>query len=197
MHQKEFNNLFLKSLSDKLNKTSNKEIMPTDVDFNIDLIKTNSNNNNASECFDIIYSSYLIPHITCSVTRLTRRSHTLIDNVMSNVILEDAILGNFVNTISDHLGKFLIKPYQSIISNSKPEFSKETSANSCKSNFLSDFKKRNWKSLFSQHKQDVKLSTKIFLDKITHLVYMDAPITKLSIKEKKNLETSQLRKEIL
>ena len=122
MHQKEFNNLFLKSLSDKLNKTNNKEIMLTDVDFNIDLIKTNSNNNNASEFFDIIYSSYLIPHITSSVTRLTSRSHTLIDNIMNNVVLEDAILGNFVNTISDHLGKFLIKPYQSIISNSKPEF---------------------------------------------------------------------------
>ena len=116
MHPKEFNNLFLKSLTNKLNKENNKEIILLG-DFNIDLIKTNSNNN-APEFLDIIYSSYLIPHIT-SPTRLTGRSHTLIDNIMSNVITEDAISGNIINTIPDHLGQFLILPYHSITSNSK------------------------------------------------------------------------------
>ena len=108
MHQKEFNNFFLKSLTNKLNKESNKEILLLD-DFNIDLIKTNSINN-ASEFLDIIYSSYLIPYIT-SPTGLTSRSHSLIDNIISNVITEDAISGNIINTISDHLGQFLILPY--------------------------------------------------------------------------------------
>ena len=114
IHPKEFNNLFLKSLTNKLNKESNKEIILLG-DFNIDLIKTNS-----SEFLDIIYSSYLIPHIT-SPTRLTSRSHTLIDNIISNVITEDAISENIINTISDHLDQFLILPYHSIASNSKRE----------------------------------------------------------------------------
>ena len=70
-------------------------ILPRIVgDFNIDLIKANSRNN-ASKFLDIIYSNYLIPHIT-SPTRLTNRSHTLIDNVMSNVITEDAYSGNII-----------------------------------------------------------------------------------------------------
>ena len=78
-------------------------------DFNIDLNKTNLNNN-ASEFLDITYSSYLTPHITSS-TRLKSRSHTLIDNIMSNVIIEVAISGNTTNTVSDHLGQFLILAY--------------------------------------------------------------------------------------
>ena len=118
MHPQEFNSLFLKSLTNKLSKESNKEIILLG-DFNIDLIKTNTNNN-ASEFLDIIYSSYLIPHIT-SPTRLTSRSHTLIDNTISNVITEDTISGNIINKISDHLGQFLILPYHSITSNSKQE----------------------------------------------------------------------------
>ena len=117
MHPQEFNSLFLKSLTNKLSKESNKEIILLG-DFNIDLIKTNTNNN-ASEFLDIIYSSYLIPHITCS-TRLTNRIHTLIDNIISNVITEDTISRN-INTMSDHLGQFLILPYHSITSNSKQE----------------------------------------------------------------------------
>ena len=118
MHPQEFNSLFLKSLTNKLSKESNKKIIILG-DFNIDLIKTNTNNN-ASEFLDIIYSSYLIPHIT-SPTRLTSRSHTLIDNTISNVITEDTISGNIINKISDHLGQFLILPYHSITSNSKQE----------------------------------------------------------------------------
>ena len=117
MHPQEFNSLFLKSLTNKLSKESNKKIIILG-DFNIDLIKTNTNNN-ASEFLDIIYSSYLIPHITCS-TRLTNRIHTLIDNIISNVITEDTISRN-INTMSDHLGQFLILPYHSITSNSKQE----------------------------------------------------------------------------
>ena len=44
MHLKEFNNLVLKYLTDKLNKGNNKEIILLG-DFSIDLIKTNSNKN--------------------------------------------------------------------------------------------------------------------------------------------------------
>ena len=61
-----------------------------------------------------------------SSTRLTSRSHTLIDNIASNVIIEDAISWNIVNTISNHLSQFLILPHYSITPNSTPEVFKET-----------------------------------------------------------------------
>ena len=75
-------------------------------DFNIDLIKSNSNAN-ASEVLGVIYSSNLLLHIT-SPTWLTSRSHTPIDDILSN-INEECTSGN-INTISDHLGQFLITP---------------------------------------------------------------------------------------
>ena len=190
----EFNSLSLKSLTNKLSKESNKEILLLG-DVNIDLIKTNTNNN-ASEFLDIIYSGYLIPHIT-SPTRLASRSHTLIDNIISNVIPEDTISGNIINTISDHLGQFLILPYHSVTWNSKQEILHRNFKNFSKNFFLSDLKKINWESLFSQHKQGVNIFYKLFLDKITHLVNIHAPITKLSIKEKKELEKPPLIKGIL
>ena len=77
------------------------------------------------EFLDIIYSSYLILHIT-SPTRLTGRSHTLIDNIMSNVITEVAISEKIIHKISDYFGQFLILPYHSITSNSKQEFLQKT-----------------------------------------------------------------------
>ena len=82
MHPKEFNDLFLKSLTERFTKKNNKEVILLG-DFNIDLIKSNSNAN-ALEFLDVIYSSNLLPHIT-SPTHLTSRSHTLIDNIISNI----------------------------------------------------------------------------------------------------------------
>ena len=161
MHPKELKNIFLKPRTSKLNKESNKEIILLG-DVNTGLIKTNSNNN-ASEFLYIIYSSYLIPRIA-SPTRLTDRSYTIIDNIMNNVTTEDAISGNIINIISDHLGQFLILPYHSITSSSKREILQRNFKKFSKNN-LSDLKKINWESLFPQDKQDVSLSYQLFLVK--------------------------------
>ena len=117
MYPKEFNDLFLKSLRERLTKENNKEVILLG-DFNIDLIKSNLNAN-ASEFFDVIYTSNLLPHIT-SPTRLTSRSQTLIDNIFSNINGE-CTSGNIINTISDHLGQFLVIPNCSYSYNSKKE----------------------------------------------------------------------------
>ena len=121
MHPRECNDLFLKSLTERLTKEYNKEVILLG-DFNTDLIKLNSKAN-ASEFLDIICCSNLLPHIT-SPTRLTSKSHTL-----------------------------------------------------CK--------------------QDVDLSYKKFLDKITKLRDIHAPVKKLSHKEKKSLSKPWLTKGIL
>ena len=100
----QFKGLFLKSLTERLTKKINKEVLLLG-DFNIDLIKSNSIAN-AWEFLDVIYSSNLLPHTT-SPTWLTSRSHTLIENIFSD-INEECTSGNTINTISDHLGQFLI-----------------------------------------------------------------------------------------
>ena len=163
-------------------------------DFNIDLIKSNSNAN-ASEFLDVIYSSNLLPHIT-SPTQLTSRSHTLIDNIFSN-INEECTSGNIINTISDHLGQFLIIPNCSYSYNSKKEIFQRNFKNFKEQNFLSDLKKIDWDTVFSDCKQDVDLSYKKFLDKITKLLDIHAPVKKLSHKEKKSLSKPWLTKGIL
>ena len=137
MHPKEFNDLLLKSLTERLTKENNKEVILLG-DFNIDLINSNSNDN-ASEFLDVIYSSNLLPHIT-SPTQLTSRSHTLIDNIFSN-INEECTSGNIINTISDHLGQFLIIPNCSYSYNSKKEIFQRNFKNFKEQNFLSDLKK--------------------------------------------------------
>ena len=82
MHPKESNDLLLKSLTERLTEENNKEAILLGV-FNIDLIKSNSDAN-ASEFLDVIYSSNLLLHIA-SPPQLTSRSHTLIDNIFSNI----------------------------------------------------------------------------------------------------------------
>ena len=62
---------------------------------------------------------------TLRLTRLTSRSRTLIDNIMSNVITEGALSGNIINTISDHLGEFIILQYYCITSNKMRNFPKK------------------------------------------------------------------------
>ena len=193
MHPKEFNDLFLKSLTKRLTKENKKEVILLG-DFNIDLIKSNSNAN-ASEFLDVIYSSNLLPHIT-SPTQLTSRSHTLIDNIFSN-INEECTSGNIINTISDHLGQFLIIPNRSYSYNSKKEIFQRNFKNFKEQNFLSDLKKIDWDTVFSDCKQDVDLSYKKFLDKITKLLDIHAPVKKLSHKEKKSLSKPWLTKGIL
>ena len=99
MHSKELNNLFIKSLTERLSKVNNKEVILLQ-DFNIDLIKSNSDAN-GSKFLGGIYSSNRFFHIT-SVCRLTSKNHTHIYNISN--INEESTLGNLINTISDYLG---------------------------------------------------------------------------------------------
>ena len=59
IHPKEFNNLFLKFLTDNLNKENIKEVLLLG-DFNIDLIKTNSNKRSNKHFNNCSYSLFFI-----------------------------------------------------------------------------------------------------------------------------------------
>ena len=103
MEVNEFNSLFLTTLSKNLLSEKNKEIALMG-DFNIDLLKYEKDHNTA-DFLDQMYSASLVPHIT-SPTRITSHSRTLIDNIFSMDISENAISGNIVSSISDYLPNF-------------------------------------------------------------------------------------------
>ena len=75
-------------------------------DFNVNLLNYNEHNQ-TNEFLDSLASNSFIPLIL-QPTRITSHSNTLIDNIFSNVIDPDIILGNLTATISDHLPQFAI-----------------------------------------------------------------------------------------
>ena len=77
-------------------------------DFNVNLLNYNEHNE-TNEFLDFVASNSFIP-LVLQPTRITSHSNTLIDNIFSNVIDPDIILGNLTATISDHLPQFAIIP---------------------------------------------------------------------------------------
>ena len=80
MQQSEFNDEYLKLLSEKL-ISENKEYILLG-DFNIDRLKCDSNKN-VSDFLDTIYSTNLLPNIT-SPTGLTSQSQTLTNKYLTD-----------------------------------------------------------------------------------------------------------------
>ena len=98
-----FNNYFLNPILEKIG-TENKEVML--LDFNIDLLKVEQENNN-NNFLDILGSSMFLPQIILP-TRVCEKSQTLIDNIFINSCNYKCISGNLTVKISDHLIQFLI-----------------------------------------------------------------------------------------
>ena len=71
---------------------------------------------NATGFLDQMYSTSLVPHITS--TWIITHSRTLIDNIFSkNTISENAMSGNIVTSISDHLAQFIFLPTDQLKTN--------------------------------------------------------------------------------
>lgn len=112
-------------------------------DFNIDML--NPNNHKLTENFiNTIYSLNLYPKIT-RPTRITTHSATLIDNILTNEIFNDAI-----SDISDHLPVFTVfgsdcKPHQEPLSKFK-RLRSEESLNV----FKNDLFVQNWDGVYDK-----------------------------------------------
>ena len=76
--------------------------------FNIDLLNYDQHSP-TNEFPDSLSSRMLLPHIV-QPTRIRNNSKSLIDNIYSNVITPNNILGSLTATISNHLPQFLIAP---------------------------------------------------------------------------------------
>ena len=96
----------------KLNK-ENREIYICG-DFNINLLKYDEDIV-VQEFYNLMTSHGFIPQ-----TRITDSSMTLIDNIYSNMFLNNTFSGNIIIEITDHLLQFVS------IDNSKIEYNKST-----------------------------------------------------------------------
>ena len=177
MEVNEFNSLFLNTLSENLLSEKNKEIVLMG-DFNIDLLKYEKDHNTA-DFLDQMYSASLVPHIT-SPTRITSHSRTLIDNIFSMDISENAISGNNVTTISDHLAQFLFLPIDQFKTNNNKNIYQHNFKSFNQQIFLEDIQYLNWKNVLELEKKDVDYSFDKFFLIVETLLDIYAPIQKLT-----------------
>ena len=105
MKHDKFNNDFMNALLEKLT-SDNKPIITGD--FNLNLIKY-MQNTGVNQFLENILSNDFIPQITLP-TRITKKTATLIDNILTNSYKHNStyLSSNITTYISDHLPQFLI-----------------------------------------------------------------------------------------
>ena len=110
--------IFNEKINDILSKARGNKDIYICGDFNIDLLKHESNNG-TNNFLNILYSSGLYPLIV-KPTRITTHSYTLIDNIFTNNLCNENESGILINDISDHL------PIFSMIRNKSVNTTKDT-----------------------------------------------------------------------
>ena len=175
----EFNDYHLNELLHKLS-SENKSVILL-CDFNVDLMKYD-NHHSANEFLDSLSSHLFFPHIT-QPTRKRDTSKTLIDNIFSNTLIENAISGNLTATISDHLPQFIILP--NVFSNppsNKSNIYERDWSNFVQENFILDYFSVDWNSLINNDK-DVNISFNNFFKRINAILDKHAPLRKVTKKK--------------
>ena len=153
-------------------------------DFNIDLLKTETNDD-INNFYSILTSNLFVPHITLP-TRITSHSKTLIDNIFSNdPNFTQGVSGNFTFSISDHLPQFLSMPRQDHHPPRKHNIHKRNMKSLVKENLIADMLNTDWNEVLSTTKMDTNYSFEAFDEKINEIIDKHAPLKKLSKKEMK------------
>ena len=122
-----------------------------------------------------------LTHVT-QPTRIRDSSKTLIDNIFSNTLIENTILGNLPAAISDHLPQFIILP--NIFSNppSKKSNTYERDwSNFVQENFILNYFSVDRNSVINDDK-DVNLSFNNFFKRINAILDNHALLRKVTKK---------------
>ena len=135
-------------------------------DFNINLLNCESHPE-SNDFLLMLNSFFLLPYIL-EPTRITERSATLIDNIFANTYAMNAISGNLVSKISDHLPQFLIvdnlKVNYKVLNYYKNDFSKFD-----EEKFINDFSLLDWNNISSDY-MDANTKFDIFYDQISQFI---------------------------
>jgi len=187
MNPDDFNENYLRELMHKLAQEKSKNIYITG-DFNFNLLNS-SNNEETSEFFDLMMSSFLLPTILLP-TKINKGPDTLIDNIFSNQYNPDIISGNLTLPISDHLPSFCIfpKPNQNHLPKKHNMYKRDRKNFKDKEDFMlfrEDFLEINWFEKLEIEKNDVNYSFNSFYDEIEGLMDKYLPLKKVSKKDYK------------
>ena len=138
-------------------------------DFDVNLLNYNEHNQ-TNEFLDSLASNSFIPLIL-QPTRITSHYNTLIDNIFSNVLDPDIILGNLTATISDHLPQFAIIPsmFGNISGNKSNIHERDWSSKFDGENFILDYFSLDLEDLLKIDENNADSSTKIYLEEINML----------------------------
>ena len=128
----------------------------------------------------VLASNSFIPLIL-QPTRITSHSNILIDNIFSNVIDPDIILGNWTVSISDHLPQFAIiaNMFGNILGNKSNIYKRDWSKFD-QENFILDYFSVDWEDLLKIDELNADNSAKIYLDNINMLLDTYAPLKKIN-----------------
>ena len=193
MELKDFNVNYLDPLLDKLDEKKHAFLLG---DFNIDLMKNDSDTQTAN-FLDSITSNSFVPHII-HPTRITPHSKTLIDNIFSNSQnFSQAKSGNLTLSISDHLAQFLIIPLDVGYVPRKIYMYKRDTKNFDRENFFMDLISIDWPSLLRLDLENPDLSYSNYASTIGSLIDKYMPLKKRTQKEIKEQYKPWITKEIL
>ena len=148
-------------------------------DFNIDLLKYESNNK-YSEFLNTVTSHGFLPHIL-QPTRITDESSTIIDNIYGNNFEQDAISGNILVKFSDHFPQFLSINKENIKLKPNDVYLRDMS-NFDEKLFIDDISIQNWNA---NRYTDTNSKFNDFLWRVENCVDRHAPIKKLNRKQMK------------
>ena len=151
-------------------------------DFNINLLKYEKDHN-AADFLDQMYSTSLVPQ-TISPTRITSRSRTLIDNIFSTDISENAISGDIITSISDHLAQFLFLSIDQFKTNNSKNMYQSNFKSFNQQIFLKDIQNLNWNNVVELEKEEIDNSFNKFFLMIETLLGTNRKLTKAELKLK-------------
>ena len=162
-------------------------------DFNINLL--NCVNHPASESFlNMMNSNFLLPYVL-QPTRVTDRSATLIDNIFANTYNFNALSGNLVTKISDHLPQFLIiedlKVNYTSLNYYKHDYSRFN-----EEVFVEEVSHLDFSTVYNSN-LDTNCKFDVFYDQINSIFMKHVPYKKLSKKEVKLSSKPWITKQIL
>ena len=193
MELQDFNVNYLEPLMDKLNQ--DKHIF-LHGDFNVDLIKTESDKETAV-FFDNLSSNLFVPHITLP-TRITPHSKTLINNIFSNVTnFLQGKSGNITLSISDHLAQFLSIPLDANFKAPQSTKYKRNMKDFDRENFFLDLLSVDWDEILQTGKNDPNHSFQRYYHIINTLIDKYMPLQKMTKKEIKQQSKPWITQEIL
>ena len=186
MELSEFNSHFL---SDLLKKVSfeNKAIVLSG-DFNANLLKYDIERD-VSDFLDLMYVNTLLPQIT-TLSRITAKSATPIDNIFANQFDPSFISGNLTISLSDHLAQFLMMPSfkkTQNVANGSPKYHRDMkNIDKNKDSISTLLKQTDWDKKLEVNLNNANNSTELLLNSVNEILDRYCPLKKISNSQKKS-----------